>query len=77
MIYSTGDKILVGDLVCLEGGRSEGKIVTIIDSNELLDEFDLQEFGVMIKSDTFGLLFVESPENDQSLTLKKRSVSDQ
>ena len=50
--------MLVGDSVLIEHGRTPGQIIEVIEAEAELNQWNLQEPGVMIKSPLFGLVYL-------------------
>ena len=50
--------MLVGDSVLIEGGRTSGQIIEVIEAAAELKQWNLDEPGVTIKSLPFGLVFI-------------------
>ena len=57
MKYSSGEEILVGDEVLIENGKTPGVIETIVETQEEMKEWNVEESGVLVKAAPFGLVF--------------------
>jgi len=57
MKYLSGKEIVVGDEVLIERGKTTGVIDKIIESEEEMNQWNVEEPGVLIKSMPFGLVF--------------------
>ena len=57
MQYSDGSEILTGDAVLIEQGKTEGKIVAVVEQDRVA-EFNVGEAGLMIEAAPFGLVYV-------------------
>ena len=57
MLYATGEVIEVGDAVIIEHGRTPGTVRTIIDTQQLMDEWNVSEPGTLVEAEPFGIVF--------------------
>lgn len=57
MNYITGEPIQLGDNVLIENGRTTGTVEHIIQTDEDMKNFNVDEKGIMLKSEPFGLVF--------------------
>jgi hypothetical protein len=55
--YPTGEIAETGDAVLIEHGRTPGQVDVVIVSIEQQQEWGLEEPGLMIKAQPFGLVF--------------------
>jgi len=74
--YQDGTQIQVGDSVLIERGRTPGIIIQVIESFSDLTQWNLEEPGVMIKSQPFGLAFfpVSSFDDDPIVFIDRNKV---
>jgi len=74
MTYFTGECIKNEDNITLEHSqKTTGIVFRVIDSVHLMNEWDVKEFGIMIKSKPFGLVFwPESEIQDQIVFLSRK-----
>ncbi len=66
MRYSTGELVEVGDSVLIEGGKTAGIVHAVVESPKQMLEWGVDEAGLSIESEPFGLVFwpaseIESP----------------
>ena len=71
MNYQTGEEILVGDEVLIEKGKTTGVIDTVIETQEEMKQWNVEEPGVLIKSAPFGLVFWPNSNNDDPVVFQK------
>ena len=57
MRYSCKEEIKIGDTVAIENGKTIGVIEEIIDNNKQKEYWDVDEYGILINSKPFGLVF--------------------
>jgi hypothetical protein len=57
MNYSSGETVEIGDSVTLEYGRTPGVVCAVIESPQQINEWALDEPGIMIEAEPFGLVF--------------------
>lgn len=57
MKYLTGEFIKVGDKILIEKGTLEAEVELVVDTQELKESIGVDEYGVMLKSEPFGLVF--------------------
>lgn len=57
MRYPCGNPVRIGDPVLIESGRTSGVIEAVIETAEDMHEWQVDEPGVLIKSEPFGLVF--------------------
>jgi len=57
MNYLSGENIQVGDNVQLEHGKTTGVVQFIIQSDDDMKEWNLDEQGLLIQSEPFGSVF--------------------
>jgi hypothetical protein len=72
MKYQSGEDIQVGDFVLIEFGKTEGVVKTIIDSIEMAREFNLEETGLLLESEPFGLVFWPMTETEDPVVFLSR-----
>jgi hypothetical protein len=56
--YENGTPMLVGDSVCVEQGRTPATIIQVIEDATELQQWNLAERGIMIKSQQLGMVFI-------------------
>jgi hypothetical protein len=56
--YPDGSEARAGDLVLLDRGERTGRVSTVIDSAPEMRAWGLDEPGLMIESEFYGLLFL-------------------
>ena len=71
MKYLTGKEISVGDEVLIENGKTSGVIETIIETQKEMEQWNVEETGVLIKAAPFGLVFWPQSNNDDPVVFKK------
>jgi hypothetical protein len=57
MNYGTGEKVQIGDDVLIENRRTTGEVQHIIETDDDMKNFNVNEKGVLLKSGPFGLVF--------------------
>ncbi|UPQ82068.1 hypothetical protein M0M42_16930 [Pseudomonas knackmussii] len=62
MNYSSGETVEVGDSVTLEYGKTPGVVYAVIESPQQINEWTLDEPGIMIEAEPFGLVFWPASE---------------
>jgi hypothetical protein len=72
MLYETGEVIEVGDAVTIEHGRTPGTVRTIIDTQQLMDEWNVSEPGTLIEAEPFGLVFWPQSDTASPLRLTRK-----
>lgn len=55
--YADGREVCVGDKVALHHARNKGVVTHILDSQSEIDDWNLEEPGLMIDTDCAGLVF--------------------
>jgi len=56
--YGDGSKVLLGDSVLIENGRTPATVVEIVTSREQMQQCGVEIPGVMLKSAPFGLVYL-------------------
>jgi hypothetical protein len=62
MNYSSGETVEKGDSVTLEHGKTPGVVYAVIESPQQINEWNLDEPGIMIEAEPFGLVFWPASE---------------
>jgi len=62
MNYSSGETVEIGDSVTLEHGKTPGVVCAVIESPQQINEWALDEPGIMIEAEPFGLVFWPASE---------------
>ena len=75
MEYVTGVEMKVGDLVLIENGKTQGVVHSVVQTDEEMRDWNVDEVGVLIKSAPFGLVFWPSSETEDPIVFKKRAAS--
>lgn len=73
MNYLSGEEVVTGDLVFIENGKTKGTIHSVIETKEQMEKWGLDEPGVMIESEPFGLVFWPQSEVDDPVVFSNRS----
>lgn len=73
MYYQTGEKIEIGDYVYIEHGRTLGVVYLIHETIEDANKWGLNEIGISIEAEPFGLVFWPIPEENDPVIFKKRA----
>ncbi len=73
MEYITGELIQIGDKVLIEDGTTEGTILAIVENSTQMQEWGVNETGVLIKALPFGLVFWPLPDSDDPIIFKQRA----
>jgi hypothetical protein len=71
MKYLSGEEILVGDEVLIENGKTTGIVETIIESQKEMEQWNVEESGVLIKAAPFGLVFWPHSNSDDPIVFQK------
>lgn len=66
----TGEEVQVGDQVLIENGKTKGVVHSVIETPAQMQEWGVDEFGVLIESAPFGLVFWPSSEVDDPVVFK-------
>jgi|GEM_PF-2710843 len=48
----------IGDCIRIDNGEREGLVTQVLDSPEILKQYGLNERGLMVKNDYYGLVFL-------------------
>jgi hypothetical protein len=73
MNYLSGITIEIGDSVLLEYGKTPGFVCAVIESPEQIDEWALDEPGIMIEAELYGLVFwPESETRDPAIFIMRK-----
>lgn len=75
MKYLTGETVELGDLVLIESGRMPGVVYAIIESPEDSLNWGLDEAGISIESEPFGLVFWPQSETEDPVKFVSRKES--
>jgi len=57
MNYKTGEVVKIGDSVLIENGKTPGIVQAVIETENDMQEWGLDEKGISIESKPFGLVF--------------------
>jgi hypothetical protein len=57
MIYLSGETVMVGDLVRIEGGATPGDVHEVIETQAHMKHWGIDMPGLMIRAKPFGLVF--------------------
>jgi hypothetical protein len=57
MRYPCGNPVRIGDPVLIESGRTSGVIEAVIETAEDMREWQVDEPGVLVRAEPFGLVF--------------------
>lgn len=52
-----GNPVRVGDAVLIESGRTSGVVEAVIETAEDMGKWQVEEPGVLVKTEPFGLVF--------------------
>ena len=75
MKYATGDEMKIGDQVLIENGKTEGIVHSVVQTDEEMHDWNVDEAGVLIESAPFGLVFWPLSETEDPVVFKNRAVS--
>ncbi len=64
MRYKTGENVEVGDSVLIEHGKAPGVVNSVVETDSDMKDWALNEQGIMIESQSFGLVFCPSSSDD-------------
>jgi hypothetical protein len=76
MRYTTGDKVQLGDKVRIERDRTEGVVVAIAESNKDMEGLGVDEPGVLIESEPFGLVFWPNSDVDPIIFVQRNESNE-
>ncbi|MDH1622139.1 hypothetical protein N5F07_13280 [Pseudomonas chengduensis] len=62
MNYSTGEVVEIGDSVALEYGKTPGVVQVVIETPQQIEEWALDEPGIMVEAEPFGWVFWPASE---------------
>ena len=62
--YVSGETVLLGDQVRIEGGSTPGLVQEVIETEQHMKAWNVTEPGLMIKSAPFGLVFWPETSDD-------------
>jgi hypothetical protein len=74
--YADGAPAYVGDTVSIDNGERQGRIAAVIEHEADLADWGVEEPGLMIESEYYGLLFVgaaDIPEMECRLISRGKS----
>ncbi len=72
MNYLTGEAVEIDDHVLIEHGMTPGIVEHIIESAKDMEEWNLDEQGVLLKSPPFGSVFWPIGEKDDPVIFVSR-----
>lgn len=72
MRYKTGELVKVGDSVLIEKRKTEGVVHAIVESQNQMFEWGVDEAGISIKSEPFGLVFWPASEAEDPVIFIER-----
>uniref|UniRef100_UPI0019549137 hypothetical protein n=2 Tax=Gammaproteobacteria TaxID=1236 RepID=UPI0019549137 len=67
MHYLCGKQIKIGDAVLIESGQTTGTVEAIIVTAEDMNQWQVNEPGILVKTDPFGLVFWPQSDPDPVL----------
>ena len=75
MRYASGEHVEPGDYVMLERGGTKGVVQAIIETPEQMAEWAVDEPGLLLASEPFGLVFwPESEPYDPVIFVSRRAI---
>lgn len=72
MKYLSGEEIEVGDNLLIENRRTPGIVECVIETDQDMKEWNLDEQGVLLKSPPFGSVFWPIEEKDDPVIFVSR-----
>lgn len=72
MKYESGEVVEVGDHVLIENGKTIGTVNAIVETAAQMDEWGVDERGISIESEPFGLVYWPSSETVDPVILVGR-----
>ena len=72
MKYITGEEIVIGDLVLIERGKTFGVVHSVLEKNIQMQQWGVDEAGIVIESEPFGLIFWPILESEDPVIFKER-----
>ncbi len=76
MRYASGELVELGDCVLLEQGRTKGVVQAIIETPEQMAEWGLDEPGLLLASEPFGLVFWPESEPYDPVIFVSRQLTE-
>ena len=73
MKYFSGEKVNLGDNVLIENRRTTGVVENIIETENDMKNFNVNEKGVLLKSKPFGLVFWPIEYEDDPVAFVSRA----
>ncbi len=73
MKYATGEEVKVGDSVLIENGKTPGIVHAVVETPTQMKEWGVDELGISIESEPFGLVYWPSSETEDPVIFKERS----
>jgi hypothetical protein len=74
MRYKTGEIVKVGDSVLIENGKTPGVVYSVVETPIHIKEWGLEEAGLSIESEPFGLVFWPKTEEDDPVIFVARKA---
>ncbi len=59
VLYADGTVAHAGDFIEIDNGQRYGRVLVVIDNENLLREWGVDSPGLMVESEYYGLLFVQ------------------
>ena len=72
MKYLTGEEVKVGDRVFIENGKTSGVVHAVIETSAQMKEWGVDEPGISIEAEPFGLVYWPSSEIDDPVIFDGR-----
>ena len=72
MNYLSGEQIKIGDSVLIERGHTPGVVEYIVETAQDMNNWNLKEKGVLLKSTPFGSVFWPMEEKDDPVAFVSR-----
>ena len=73
MKYKTGEVVQIGDSVLIENGATPGIVSKIIETQDQMDEWGVEDMGLFIESGPFGLVFWSESDEDSVKFVSRRN----
>lgn len=73
MKYVTGVDVKVGDRVLIEHGKTAGIVHSVVETDEQMREWGVDEAGISIASAPFGLVFWPLSETEDPVYFSGRA----
>lgn len=71
MNYKSGEQVMIGDLVLIEEGKTQGTVSAIVEQSQEMFSWNVDEKGLLIEAAPFGLVFWPNSDPDPVVFLAR------